>query len=102
MAIIDLKKEHTLYDASSEPACGIGFEGHGTVFIKKDLTEVLHYCEALEREEVQDFFNQPEEYDFGICSLEWVFTSSPAMGRGKQAMWFAKYFKNGYYEEPYE
>ena len=102
MITIDLKSEHTLYDASNEPSFGIGYAGAGTVFIKVDMTEPLQYCEALDREEVQDFFNQPDVYFFGKVSLECEFTQSPTMGRGKQAMWFSKYFKNGYYEEPYE
>jgi len=102
MITIDLKEKHKLYDASSEPSFGIGYEGHGAAFLKKDLTEALHYCEALDREEVQAFFDQPDEYYFGTCTLECEFTQSPTMGRGKVSMWFAKYFKNGYYEEPFE
>jgi hypothetical protein len=101
MITINLK-EHTLYDANKEPACAIGYEGEGKVFLKSDMTEALHYCEALDREEVQDFFNKPEEYYFGTATLDLGFTQSPTMGKGKQAMWFAKYFKSGYYEEPYE
>ena len=102
METIDLKTAHILYDANNEPSFGIGFAGHGTGFLKRDLTEEFQYCEALDREEVQGFFDQPDEYIFGTCSLECVFTQSPTMGRGKQAMWFAKYFKNGYFEEPFE
>ena len=102
MITIDLKKEHKLYDANNESGFGIGYEGAGTVFLKTDLSEALHYCESLDREEVQDFFNQPEEYFFGTVTLECEFVQSPTMGKGKQAMWFAKYFKSGYYEEPFE
>jgi len=101
MITINLK-EHTLYDASTEPTCGIGYEGAGTAFIKADMTEPLQYCEALDREEVQDFFNKADEYFFGKVTLNWEFIQSPTMGKGKQSMWFAKYFKSGYYEEPFE
>ena len=101
MITIDLKK-HTLYDASTEPACGIGYAGAGTAFLKVDMSEPLEYCEALDRDEVQDFFNKPDEYYFGKTTLGYEFTQSPTLGKGKQAMWFAKYFKSGYYEEPYE
>jgi len=99
---INLKEEHTLYDPNDEKAGGINYEGNGAAFLKKDLSEGLHYCESLDREEVEVFFNQPDDYHFGTATLEWTFTPSPTMGRGKVAMWFAKYFKNGYYEEPYE
>jgi len=102
MITIDLKTEHALYDASNEPAFGIAYEGAGAVFLKTDLSEPLQYCEGLDREEVQDFFNQPDDYFFGTVTLECEFTQSPTMGRGKQSMWFAKYFKSGYYEEPFE
>jgi hypothetical protein len=101
MTTIDLK-EHTLFDANKEPSYGIGYEGAGAAFIKADLSEALQYCEALDREEVQELFNNPNEYFFGKVTLDLEFVQSPALGRGKQAMWFAKYFKNGYYEEPYE
>ncbi|MCF6244114.1 MAG: hypothetical protein L3J43_03685 [Sulfurovum sp.] len=101
MITINLK-EHTLYDAEAEPSFGIDYAGAGAVFIKADMTEPLQYCEALDREEVQDFFNKPDEYFFGKVSLTLEFTQSPTMGRGKQSMWFAKYFKSGYYEEPFE
>jgi len=100
MAAIDLKEKHALYNASNEPSFGIGYAGHGMAFLKGDMTEELHYCEALEREEVQAFFDKPDEYLFGTVSLTCEFTTSPALGKGKQAMWFAKYFKNGYFEEP--
>jgi len=101
MITIDLK-EHTLYDKAAEPTCGIGYQGVGTVFLKADMSEALHYCEDLDREEVQAFFNQPDEYLFGKVTLDWEFVQSPSLGKGKQAMWFAKYFKSGYYEEPFE
>lgn len=100
MITIDLKKEHKLYDESNEGA--INYQGHGAAFLKKDLSEKLHYCDDLDRDEAQAFFDQPDEYYFGECSLNWEFTQKPTMGRGKVAMWFAKYFKNGYYEEPFE
>ena len=45
--VIDLKTKHTLYDENDEETGGIGYANHGTVFLKKDLSEVLHYCEAL-------------------------------------------------------
>lgn len=102
MAIIDLKKEHTLYDESKETDGGINYQGHGAAFLKKDLTEPLQYCDDLDREEVQALFDAHEDYYFGDCSLSWEFTSKPPMGKGKVAMWFAKYWQNGYYEEPYE
>jgi len=102
MKTIDLKEKHTLYDAHNEPSYGIGFSGAGAAFLKADMTEPLQYCEALEREEVQALFDKPNEYFFGKVSLECEFTLSPTMGKGKQSMWFAKYFKNGYYEEPFE
>jgi len=101
MTVIDLKTTHSLYDASNEPSFSVGFEGHGVAFLKKDLSEVLQYCEVLDREEVEAFFAQPDVYDFGTVSLTCAFTPSPTMGRGKQSMWFGKYFKNGYYEEPF-
>ncbi len=102
MSVIDLKKEHTLYDESKEGDGGINYQGHGAAFLKKDLSEPLYYLEDLEREEAQAFFEQPMEYHFGECSLAWEFTAKEPMGKGKVAMWFAKYWKNGYYEEPYE
>jgi hypothetical protein len=98
MAIIDLKAEHTLYDESKENG-GINYLGHGAAFLKKDLSEPLQYCEELEREEAEELFLNHEEYDFGECNLEWQFTTKPPMGRGKMMMWFAKFWKNGYYEE---
>ncbi len=101
MKTINLK-EHTLYDANAEPSCGVGFAGAGAAFLKADMSEPLHYCEALDREEVQEFFDKPDEYLFGNVTLNWEFVQSPSLGKGKQAMWFAKYFKNGYYEAPYE
>jgi len=101
MVTIDLDDVHTLYDESAEPSFGIGYAGAGTVFLKIDLTEELHYCEALDREEVQAFFDQPDDYFFGKVDLDKEFTQSPTMGRGKQSMWFAKYFKSGYYDEPF-
>ena len=100
--VIDLKAEHTLYDENDKETGGIGYANHGTAFLKKDLSEVIHYCEALDRDEVEAFFNQVDDYYFGTVTLDWEFIASPTMGRGKVAMWFAKYFKNGYYEEPYE
>lgn len=100
MITIDLK-DHTLYDAGNETSGGIGYAGAGTGFLKRDLTEEIQYCEALDRDEVQAFFDQEDEYIFGVVTLGWEFTQSPTMGRGKQSMWFAKYFKNGYYEEPF-
>lgn len=101
MITIDLK-EHTLYDEASKPACGIGYQGAGTAFLKADMSEPLHYCEDLDREEVQAFFNEADSYFLGTVTLNWEFIQSPTMGKGKQAMWFAKYFKSGYYEEPFE
>lgn len=100
MITIDLK-EHTLYDAAAKPECGIGYAGAGVGFLKVDMTEPLQYCEALDREEVQEFFDQPDEYYFGTATLDMEFTQSPTMGKGKQSMWFAKYFKSGYFEEPF-
>jgi len=102
MQTIDLKTQHTLYDESKGEDGGINYQGHGAAFLKKDLTEKLYYCEDLDRDEVQAFFDQPDTYYFGECSLSSEFTQKPTMGRGKVAMWFAKYFKNGYYEEPFE
>jgi hypothetical protein len=101
MITVDLKKEHSLY-AESEANGGIDYQGHGAAFLKNDLSEKLFYCEDLDREEVQDFFNKADEYYFGACTLEWEFKQGATLGRGKQAMWFAKYFKSGYYEEPFE
>lgn len=101
MAIIDLKKEHTLFDEGNAED-SINYQGHGAAFLKKDLSEKLHYCEDLERDEAEAFFNDHEAYYFGECSLDWQFTSKLPMGKGKIAMWFAKYWKNGYYEEPFE
>jgi hypothetical protein len=101
MITIDLK-EHTLYDGATEPAFGINYQGAGTAFLDVDNTEPLQYCEDLDREEVQDLFNKPDEYFFGKVTLNLEFEQSPSLGRGKQAMWFAKYFKSGYYEEPFE
>jgi len=100
MAIVDLKKEHTLFDESN-PEASINYQGHGDSFLKKDLSEPLQYCDDLEREDAEAFFNNHEEYYFGEASLDWQFTSKPAMGKGKIAMWFAKYWANGYYEAPY-
>jgi ABC-type glycerol-3-phosphate transport system substrate-binding protein len=102
MAVIDLKKEHTLYDESKEVDGGINYQGHGASFLKKDLNEKLQYCDDLDRDEADALFNNYEEYYFGDTSLNWEFTSKPPMGKGKVAMWFAKYWKNGYYEEPFE
>lgn len=101
MITVDLKKEHSLYDESKSDG-GIDYQGHGATFLKSDFNEKLFYCEDLDREEIQDFFNKPDEYYFGTCTLEWEFKQGPTLGRGKQAMWFAKYFKSGYYEEPFE
>ena len=101
MAIIDLKKEHTLFDEGNAEG-SINYQGHGDSFLKKDLSEALQYCEDLEREDAEALFNNHEEYYFGEASLDWKFTSKLAMGKGKMAMWFAKYWKNGYYEAPYE
>jgi hypothetical protein len=99
MAVINLK-DIELY--SEEEADGsIDYQGHGVAFLKKDLSEKLLYCDDLEREEVEAFFINHVEYYFGTCSLEWTLESKPPMGRGKIAMWFAKYWKNGYYEEPF-
>ena len=49
------------------------------------------------------------EHTLSICgapkqSLEirYAIDKLVAMGKGKMAMWFAKYWKNGYYEAPYE
>ncbi len=80
----------------------INYQGHGDVFLKQNLSEPLQYCNDLEREDVEAFFNNYAEYYFGEVSLDWQFTSKPAMGKGKIAMWFAKYWKNGYYEAPYD
>ncbi len=55
MITIDLKKEHKLYDESNEG--GINYQGHGAAFLKKDLSEKLHYCDDLDREEAQAFFD---------------------------------------------
>ncbi len=101
MTTIDLKVKHSNYDANDEPSFGIGFAGADAAFIKADMTEPLQYCEALDREEVQALFDKPNEYFFGKVSLDCEFTLSPTMGKGKQSMWFSKYFKNGYYEEPF-
>ena len=101
MITIDLK-DHALYDEAAEPGFGINYQGAGTVFLKVDMSEPLQYCEDLDRDEVQDFFNQPDEYFFGKANLDLEFVQSPSLGKGKQAMWFAKYFKSGYYEEPFE
>ncbi|HSR73993.1 MAG TPA: hypothetical protein VLL31_04050 [Sulfurovum sp.] len=101
MAIIDLKKEHPLYN-ENEADGGINYQGHGAAFLKKDLSEGLQYCEDLDREEAQALFDAHEDYYFGDTSLSWEFTSKLPMGKGKVAMWFAKYWKSGYYEEPYE
>jgi hypothetical protein len=100
MSTVSLK-EHSLYNASSQGG-GVNYQGHGLAFLKKDLTEPLSYCEDLEREEAQAFFDDQDAYYFGECSLDWEFTIKPAMGRGKVAMFFAKYWKNGYFEEPFE
>ena len=97
MAIVNLKDEHTLYD-ESKPEGGINYLGYGAVFLKKDLSEPLQYCEELDREEAEELFDDADYY-FGECDLEWKFTSKPPMGKGKQLMWFAKFWKNGYYEE---
>lgn len=102
MLTIDLKKEHTLYDENDAPAGGINYQGNGMAFLKKDLSEKLHYCEDLDRDEAQAFFDAQEAYFFGECNLEWQFVQKPTMGRGKVAMFFAKYWKNGYFEEPFE
>lgn len=101
MITVNLKTEHSLYDEAADNG-GIDYQGHGAAFLKMDLSEKLFYCEDLDREEVQAFFDQPNEYFFGECNLEWQFVQKPTLGRGKQAMWFAKYFKSGYYEEPFE
>jgi hypothetical protein len=100
MSTITLK-EHTLYDEANE-AESINYQGHGLAFLKKDLSEKLSYCEDLEREEAQAFFNDQDNYYFGECSLDWGFTAKPTMGRGKVSMFFAKYWKNGYFEQPFE
>jgi len=101
MQTVDLKKEHPLYDDGAEGK-GLNYQGHGMAFLKKDLSEKLFYCEDLDRDEAQAFFDQQEEYYFGECNLEEQFTVKPTMGRGKVAMFFAKYWKNGYFEEPFE
>ncbi|GEM_PF-2837115 len=101
MAIIDLKKEHSLYDENNQEA-SINYQGHGAAFLKKDLSEPLQYCDDLDRSEADALFNAHETYYFGDASLEWTFASQLPMGKGKIAMWFAKYWKNGYYEAPYE
>lgn len=101
MLTIDLKKEHSLYDEANAEA-SINYQSHGMAFLKKDLSEKLHYCEDLDREEAQAFFDAQEEYFFGECNGDWQFIQKPTMGRGKVAMFFAKYWKNGYFEEPYE
>ena len=101
MATIDLKKEHTLFDEAN-PESSINYQGHGDAFLKKDLTEALQYCDDLEREDAEALFNNADEYYFGVASLDWQYTSALPMGKGKQAMWFAKYWKNGYYEAPYD
>ena len=99
MATVDLKTL-TLYN-ESEDGGAINYQGHGAAFLKKDLTEKLHYCDDLEKEEAEAFFINHEEYYFGECTLDWKLESKPPMGRGKMAMWFAKYWKNGYYEQPF-
>lgn len=101
MITVDLKKEHKLFN-ENEADGAINYQGHGAAFLKNDFSEKLAYCEDLDREEIQEFFNKPDEYYFGTCNLEWQFIQGATLGRGKQAMWFAKYFKNGYYEEPFE
>ena len=101
MITVDLKKEHTLFN-ESEADGAINYQGHGAAFLKNDFSEKLFYCEDLDREEVQEFFDKADEYYFGACNLEWQFVQGATLGRGKQAMWFAKYFKSGYYEEPFE
>lgn len=98
---IDLKQEHTLFDEASSDG-GIDYQGYGMAFLKKDLSEKLFYCESLEREEAQALFDQQDTYYFGECSLDWKYTPKPTMGRGKVAMFFAKYWKNGYFEAPFE
>jgi len=100
MAIVNLKTEHTLFDEAN-PESSINYQGHGAAFLKKDLTEALHYCDDLEKDEAEAFFINHEEYYFGDATLDWEFKSADPMGKGKMAMWFAKYWKNGYYEAPY-
>jgi len=50
MQVVDLKKEHTLYDDGAEGK-GLNYQGHGMAFLKKDLSEKLFYCEDLDRDE---------------------------------------------------
>ncbi|HIP11673.1 MAG TPA: hypothetical protein EYG73_03040 [Arcobacter sp.] len=101
MLEVDLKKEHKLFDGANENE-SINYQGAGMAFLKKDYSEKLAYCEDLDREEAQVFFNQPDDYYFGECSLEWVYTAKPTMGRGKVSMFFAKYYKNGYFDQPFD
>ncbi len=101
MLTVDLKKEHKLFDESND-AESINYQGHGMSFLKKDYSEKLAYCEDLDRDEAQAFFDQPDEYYFGECNLDWEFIQKPTMGRGKVSMFFAKYWKNGYFEQPFD
>lgn len=100
MAVVNLKDVASYDEAQADG--NINYQGHGVAFLKKDLSENLQYCDDLDREEVEALFINHQEYYFGTCSLEWTLESKPPMGRGKIAMWFGKYFKNGYYEEPFE
>lgn len=100
MAVVNLKNVAEFKESEADGS--INYQGHGAAFLKKDMSEKLHYCDDLDREEINAFFVNHVEYYFGTCSQEWTLESKPPMGRGKIAMWFAKYFKSGYYEEPYE
>ncbi len=101
MKVINLQDEHKLFNKNSEVDLKVGYHGCGLAFLKKSLDEPLKYCEDLSQGETIKYFNNQNKYYIGKCSC-WEFIPSSAYDSGSIAIFFSKYWKNGYFEEPIE
>ena len=99
MKVIDLQKQHKLYNKDSHSdGFGIGYKGSGKGFLNKNLEEKCIYCEDIEVETFMSL-SKDDRYEFGMFS-SWQFIPLSEDIRGEKiAMFIAKYYSDGHYDE---
>lgn len=101
MKVVDLKK-HNNYDKDSQSdGFGIGYRGAGKGFLNTDLCEKTIYCEDISPE-IFMTLSKDNRYEFGMYSA-WEFIPLSEEIRGEKiAMFIAKYYSTGQYDESRE
>jgi len=96
--VIDLQKEHKKFDEkSSNDGFGVGYHGCGRGFLNKDLNEKAIYCSDISTELFMTLAND-NRYWFGEFS-SWEFIPTEEIVGSKIAMFIAKYYSTGEYDD---